>query len=350
MMKIGILTLPLRMNIGGALQAYALQTAIKRLGHEVVLIDRAENRKKDFLNVIKDVAKAILNRKPPVTELGSFVRKNIVPQTDVIDTDRKLEKLNCEHFDAFVVGSDQIWREKYCRSIKKNFFLDFVKDDNVKKIAYAASFGVDEWEYDEKMTRELTALLQKFNAVSVREDSGVNLCRLYPNVEAKQLIDPTLLLSPEDYRQLMTQDSPTAAPELVAYLLDSSENKQSLCSLIGNKLSLTPYLINPVDGQISVSQWLQCFSEAKFILTDSFHGSIFSILFKKPFLSIGNNERGMARFHSLLKMVGLENRLFLIGDDLPENVLQENIDWEKVHAILENKREEAISFLVNSLK
>ena len=349
-MKIGILTLPLRMNIGGALQAYALQTAIKRLGHEVVLIDRAENKKRNFLNFIKDIARAILNRKPPVTELGSFVRNNIAPRTDVINTDRKLEKLNRASFDAFVVGSDQIWREKYCRSIKKNFFLDFVKGNHVKRVAYSASFGVDEWEYDENTTKELTALLQKFDAVSVREDSGVNLCRLYLNVEARQLIDPTLLLSPDDYRQLMTPDVPPAAPELLVYLLDPSESKQALCSQVGHKLSLDPRFPDPAGGQISVSRWLQCFSEAKFVLTDSFHGSIFSILFKKPFLAIGNNERGMARFHSLLNMFELSSRLVMNEKELPEKVLQEDIDWEKVHTVLENKRREALSFLINSLK
>jgi len=349
-MKIGLLTLPLRLNIGGALQAYALQTTIKKLGHEVLLIDRTENTSCNFLNLVKGLLKTILNKKAPITEIGAFVQSNINPRTAVIDSDRKLEKLNREQFDAFVVGSDQIWREKYCRSIKKNFFLDFVKGNSVKRISYAASFGVDEWEYDEKMTMEMSALLQKFNAVSVREDSGVVLCRQHLNIEAVQLIDPTLLLSPEDYCSLMMSDSADANPELLAYMLDYNESKQSLCSLLGNQLSLTPCLLNPVDGQISISHWLHSFAKARFIVTDSFHGSIFSILFKKPFLVVGNNERGMARFYSLLKMVGLENHLLLSGDVLPMELINQDVDWEKVHAILENKREEARSFIINSLK
>jgi hypothetical protein len=349
-MKIGLLTLPLRMNIGGALQAYALQLVIRKLGHEVLLIDRAENKSRDFINFVKELIKTILNRKSSITEIGYFVQKNIVPRTALIDADSKLEKLNRQHFDAFVVGSDQIWREKYCRSIKKNFFLDFVKDNRVKRISYAASFGVDEWEYDEKMTKELATLLQKFNAVSVREDSGVVLCRQHLNVEAVQLIDPTLLLSPEDYVPLMNSDSSAENSELLAYMLDYNESKEALCSLVGNKLSLVTSLLNPGDSQIPVSRWLQSFANARFIVTDSFHGSIFSILFKKPFLVVGNNERGMARFSSLLKMFGLENRLLLNTNELPMELLTDVIDWEKVNALLDTKREEAISFLINSLK
>jgi len=349
-MKIGLLTLPLRMNIGGALQAYALQSVIRKLGHEVLLIDRAENKSRDFINFVKELIKTILNRKSPITEIGYFVQKNIVPRTALIDGDSKLEKLNRQHFDAFVVGSDQIWREKYCRSIKKNFFLDFVKDNRVKRISYAASFGVDEWEYDEKMTKELATLLQKFNAVSVREDSGVVLCRQHLNVQAVQLIDPTLLLSPKDYAPLMNSDSSAENSELLAYMLDYNESKEVLCSLVGNKLSLVTSLLNPGDSQIPVSRWLQSFANARFIVTDSFHGSIFSILFKKPFLVVGNNERGMARFSSLLKMFGLENRLLLNTNELPMELLTDAIDWEKVNALLDTKREEAISFLINSLK
>jgi len=349
-MKIGLLTLPLRMNIGGALQAYALQSVIRKLGHEVLLIDRAENKSRDFINFVKELIKTILKRKVPITEIGFFVQKNIVPRTALIDSDSKLKKLNRQHFDAFVVGSDQIWREKYCRSIKKNFFLDFVKENSVKRISYAASFGVDEWEYDEKMTKELADLLQKFNAVSVREDSGVVLCRQHLNVEAVQLIDPTLLLSPEDYAPLMMADSTAVNSELLAYMLDYNESKEALCSLVCNKLSLTTSLLNPGDSQISVSHWLQSFANARFVVTDSFHGSIFSILFKKPFLVVGNNERGMARFSSLLKMFGLENRLLLNTNELPMELLTDSIDWEMVNALLKTKREEAISFLINSLK
>ena len=199
-MKIGILTLPLHTNYGGILQAYALQTVLERMGHEVSLI---EKRREPFklplwkapLSYGKRILKNMighpfpifyeqkLNREIPVVcqYTDKFIKKHI--KRRIIDNYIDVHQYG---FDAIVVGSDQIWRPKYFRPIE-HAYLDFTEGWNIKRIAYAASFGTDKWEYTLKQTRICRRFLQSFDTVSVREISGVDLCREHFNIQAIHL-------------------------------------------------------------------------------------------------------------------------------------------------------------------
>src|SRR5690606_30541311 len=127
-------------------------------------------------------------------------------------------------FSAVVVGSDQVWRPRYSPNIY-NFFLDFLKNNStIKKVAYAASFGTEDWEYTEEQTREARELIKHFNAVSVRESSGVLLCDKYLNrKDAVHVLDPTLLLKAEDYNQLINKTKKEIG--LFTYVLDETKEK-----------------------------------------------------------------------------------------------------------------------------
>ena len=107
--------------------------------------------------------------------------------------------INDYNFDGYIVGSDQVWRPRYCKKTLMNNFLDFTNGINVKRLSYAASFGVDSWEFTKDETTKCAELIKTFNAISVREASAVDLCKQYLGVESKQVLDPTLLLSSEDY-------------------------------------------------------------------------------------------------------------------------------------------------------
>ena len=186
-MKIGLLTLPLNLNYGGVLQAYALQNILSKMGHEVWLIDRVENSSLDLKFTIKRMGRKILYPAPNPSHLHQFIEQQITPKTKQIDSNKKMHQLKKMQMEAYIVGSDQVWREKYCRSIKMNYFLDFVEDVKALKIAYAASFGVDAWEYDEGQTLTIRNLLHCFKAVSVREKSAVHLCKEFLDIDAQHL-------------------------------------------------------------------------------------------------------------------------------------------------------------------
>ncbi len=155
-------------------------------------------------------------------------------------------------------------------------------------------------------------LLKKFDAVSVREASGINICRNYFGVEALQMLDPTLLLSADDYRGLICKaHTEPSNGNILVYILDKTPEKVALVEKIAKDKNLIPFWLDspdeyqsnlPLEKQIkmSVEQWLKSFGDAEFVFTDSFHGCIFSIIFRKQFLVFGNPKRGLSRFYSLL--------------------------------------------------
>ena len=184
-------------------------------------------------------------------------------------------------FDAFVVGSDQIWRARYAKLFPgvRNAFLLFTKGWNVKRISYAPSFGTDKWEYDKSDTAVCAMMAQMFDAVSVRETSGVELCKDYLNVDATHVVDPTLLLDATDYGKLVKEDTPKGQGNLMCYVLDKGADVENILSDIAQKSSLNPFYANSQTEnqkltleeriQPSVEQWLQGFSDAELVVTDS---------------------------------------------------------------------------------
>lgn len=369
-MKIGILTLPLHTNYGGILQAYALQTVLERMGHKVSLIET--HRKplklplwKAPLSYGKRILKNIsghpfpifyeqkMNRETPIVcqhtdkFIEKYIKQRIVNNyTDVHEND----------FDAIVVGSDQIWRPKYFPNIK-TAYLDFTEGWNIKRAAYAASFGTDDWEYTHKQTKECGRLLQSFDVVSVREISGVDLCRNHFRVQATHVLDPTMLLESEDYIKLIeVADTPKSPGTLLNYILDETPEKTALIEKIAKDKGLVPFRVNskveninaPLKERIQppVEQWLRGFYDAEFVITDSFHACVFSILFNKPFFVIGNTARGMSRFTSLLSMFGLKNRLIHSNSSIYNET---NISWQNVMTLLNYNRRKSRDFLLKGL-
>lgn len=210
----------------------------------------------------------------------------------------------------------------------KDAYLEFTRGWDIKRIAYATSFGVDDLsEYIPDEIRQCASALQLFDSVSVREDSGVRLCREHFAVEARHVLDPTMLLSKEDYETLVNQSNVAESPgDMLCYILDPTEFKSKVISEISSEKGLTPFNVFaetdntrlPLQQRVQppVESWLRGFMDAKFIVTDSFHACVFSIIFGKPFIAIGNAGRGMSRFTSLLSQLSLENRLLPTESDL----------------------------------
>ena len=182
-------------------------------------------------------------------------------------------------------------------------------------------------------------LVKKFDAVSVREDSGVDLCKRYLDIDSEHLLDPTMLLKKEDYIRLFENSNTPASPgTLMCYILDETPEIELLINKIARERGLIPFRASskvennraPLVERIqpSVEQWLRGFYDAKFIVTDSFHACVFSILFNKPFIAIGNKGRGLSRFISLLSRFSLEDRLLL---NLSNEYHLNEIDWYQIN-------------------
>jgi len=181
--------------------------------------------------------------------------------------------------------------------------LGYAKQIDINRIAYAASFGSNKWEFSLIQTIRCARLAKKFHAISVREKSGVTLCQNKLNVNADYVLDPTLLLNKNQYLAL-TKDIPIRKEKLlVAYILDSSSISVSQSERIAQEKNLTlVYFTAGVDSSKTIPEWLSLFRDAAYIITDSFHGTVFSIIFEKEFKCIQNKSRGNARFESLLDL------------------------------------------------
>lgn len=378
-MKLGILTQSMAANYGCNLQAYALQTVLERMGHEVEILDRWDARKAYSLNgrvsnscirFFKDCGK-LLFRHPIYHTIEEkdrpyywrhFIRfqKEYLHLTyQLRSTEDMKTYIASRPFDGFVVGSDQVWRPSYNLNDKLyDMFLVFAEGRQVKRFSYAASFGVDFWEYTEEQTRVCSELIKQFDAVSVREKSGVALCAYNLGVKAEHVLDPTMLLGTADYNILIEQRfADQAAGDLFCYILDSSATALQAMEYVEHTTCLKRFTCLPLVPENtydvfhkkqcilpSPEEWLRCFRDAKMVLVDSFHGMVFSIIYNKPFWVIGNEKRGLARFHSLLELFGLENRLVSAGQ-LRKTDLNSPIAWSSVNDKLDFYKMKSIDFL-----
>lgn len=382
-MKIVIFTQPLGHNYGGLLQAYALQKYLGLNGIQSLIVDMPK-KKLPTTMIIRFVSfcKRLLLRyamgkksnsvwvyhesaqtRNKIYENLNIFKNHYLKLTDVIMPNSDFSMISTTDISGYIVGSDQVWRPKYS-PYQPHYFLDFVKDKiEVKRIAYAASFGVDDNEFSDKLLGICKPLAQKFDAISVREDSGIELCKKLFEVNAVQVLDPTLLLDAEHYTKLSYErDDFSNDGNLFTYVLDENNEKQQIIDAVIRETALKSFRILPKSKYKEVGikhiedcvlppieQWLRGFVDAKYVVTDSFHGTVFSILFKRPFIAIANSSRGVTRFTSLLKLFGLEDRLVLKPEDVTPELINKPIDYKRVYTILEAERKKSKKFLMDAL-
>lgn len=367
-LQIGILTLPMNRNYGGNLQAFALTRVLRDLGHRPVLLNRRQGSKEPSAEAGDQVEKPAIPLYSDRIGLGKnvqnrvFIEEHMAPISRPFYSSSALGGQIAEYgFDALIVGSDQVWRPKYARGILDDFFLGFLDetDRKAKRIAYAASFGSEADEYRAK--DKASELLQRFDAVSVREDSAVDLCRDMFGVKAQHVLDPTLLLSKNDYTSVLSEGQRSGdGKHLLTYVLDATPDKLDVINKISAALSKEPrttsgrpfVAADPLKeggGDKSVEAWLASFNQAAYVVTDSFHGVAFSIIFNRPFLAYGNADRGLAGFQSLLKVLGLEDRIVVESGDVDIERLLRPIDWDAVNGRLDALKAESLQFLTDAL-
>ena len=357
-MRIGIVTQPLHNNYGGILQNYALQQVLKRLGHTPVTLDFIPQTPlwRFVLSMCKSLTLYFIpGRRHPFAcyrskrnnRMQAFVENYIKRTRPVKKYSSKL--LRKYHIEGLIVGSDQVWRPCY-NVYLEDMFLAFARKSKIKKIAYSASFGVNTMEFSKLQLKRCASLLQQFDKVSVREASGVDLCRDYFHVDAELVLDPTLLLDKSDYERLCTNVPRRTEKFIACYLLDPTEEQQWHIDRMAQYLHMTTkYFTSYHSASLTVEEWLAMFRDAAYVVTDSFHGTIFSIVFEKPFITIANNVRGVDRFVSLLRTVGLETQLIYSAEKLTEELYCDPINWQTVDIALSTCKEKSMTYLEKSL-
>ncbi|MCM1157288.1 MAG: polysaccharide pyruvyl transferase family protein [Bacteroidales bacterium] len=268
--------------------------------------------------------------------------------------------------DGFIVGSDQVWNYGISGHWRKTFFLKYV-EEHKKKISYAASFGHDFSTDPPKEIPVHQKLLRRFDAISVREQSGVDILRDVYGVRAQRVLDPVFMVDREVYDEVMKEsDRKVDEPFIATYILDPTPEKREAMLYLAEKKGMK--LINMLDGfrqkqeankeklqldvdeNVEVQDWLYYIGHCEYLITDSCHGASFAMIYEKPFVCIGNEARGLTRFESLFRLVKLEDRLVLDAKEIPERPdLLEPVDYAPVKEILKEEREAASEWLKKAL-
>ena len=358
LMRIAIITLHRVYNYGSALQAFATQTVFERRGHEVKIIDYITPQRtkwKLFWGNGADDTAGLFYRLAKLGSIvlkeltfGAFVRSELKLTKKYITAD-DLEK-DPPEADLYVTGSDQTWNSVYNEGVDRGFFLDFVPE-SARRISYVASFGKTRLDNEEiELTKKY---LDRYEALSVREESAKDIISLLGRKDAIQLIDPTLMLSKAEW---MTKASKRLVKErylLLMLLYNEDNDATKYARYIADKLGLKlvklswelrkQEIIDQLFTHRTPADFLSLFNYADYIVTNSFHGLAFSINLEKEFIIVPRNEFN-SRIESLLKLVDLQDRM-VTNLDMVDQCIQTNIQYSVINRVIEKEREKTNRFL-----
>lgn len=371
MKKIGILTFHTAMNYGAILQTYALYHTIASMGYMPVIINRQATT--IFSGKWKAILRYILIKVLPLKicsfhkrflmakRFDIFSKKNLPNKTFPSFSSQQLKRRHID-IDCVVAGSDQIWNYNLSESQSPGMGLDMFVGflpERIKRVSYAASFGTAKWNYDTRLTAEINALLCKFSAISVRENSGIDICDKVFKLKAETVLDPTLLLSPRHYDKLIQDSMLESTPYILIFKFNWDDGFCNMIEALSNKTTLPICSINSKRESNhyrsvyspTVEQWLAYIKNAHLVITDSFHALSFSIIYNKPFVVLNNGipER-MDRQTDLLKSLGINDRC-LSYEDVVNNIGSlMKLSYSEVNKRLALKQKKSIDFLKRSLQ
>ncbi len=334
-------------NYGNALTNYALHTFLQNQGKKVVVLD-------NFCTLT------------PINQFRKFAQEHYTLSSRYFPVyDYAMLNACC---DTFVVASDQNWNYGYSRyyGYGNYFLLDFAADDK-KKVSYATSFGTAASAPPGDVG---LGLYQRFDAISVREEFGVELCRKEYDVQASWVLDPVFLLKKQDYDRLLAKTPvPEAEPYIAVYFLDPTEEKRQLCLEIQRAMGGMK-IINMMDANLrsmdyymrileydnirtglDVETWLAYIRHADYVITDSYHGTCFSVIFEKNFVAAKNRES--ARFDTFKRFEEVSGRIIgkaeLSDQTYEAEQFVQPIDYESVNAELAVEIEKSIGFIQENI-
>lgn len=323
-----------RINYGADLTAFALQYLIDTLGnYSSLLIDN------QFLCFKYDCVNF---------NFFKYFEKNI-KKTKYLSKYSDFVDLNNDS-GIFISGSDQVFRISRLGEHRYQYLLEYVNNDK-KKIAFSASFGVDKEKFlrensSETITHMKTSL-KSFDFISVREKSGVEICKDLFGVDAEWIIDPVFILDKSNYDELIKNSTKDFSNKIVSYVLDTNREYKKSHKYLSKKYNLE--VIELANSNESIENWLAAIKNCKFLITDSYHGMCFAIIFNKPFICLANKQRGASRFESILEMLNIENKCINDVKEIYEKDCIFKIDYEKVNQRIEEEAQKGLHFLKKAL-
>lgn len=381
-MKIGVITFWYgNGNYGMMLQCWALQQVLKEIGHQPFVIRYSRKLRKGvprlFLEMLGLYSLVLSIVNPSKAKLLQGKKKH--------DAQRQFEIFRQTHLtfsehtyyslkqiqqrpplaECYIAGSDQIWSLNPSEENNQAYFLNF-GDKRVKRISYAPSFGFS--LYPETLSSSLKKLLSRLDAVSCREQSGVNICQSI-GINATKVIDPTLLLDKSYYISLASKGtSITDHPFIFIYSLNIQDSEEIRFKELRRCFADKSYqfLVTPADGYYqgeelfgsdviysyaTIEQWIYNIYNSDLLVTSSFHGICMAVILEKPFIYMplgGYHSNSNGRIMDLLQILNLESRI-LLNERKYKDLLQHNIDWKDVKQRLDRNKQSSLTFLNDSL-
>lgn len=341
-------------NYGSCLNGYAVYRVLKDMGKSVLMISKPNATLNDW-EVVNTHNARFVDRFYDPTEVSPCL------------STKSHEELN-DYCDTFISGSDQIWNYFVNKIFDMTFMLNFAHSEK-KKLSFGTSFG-KEVDITPKDKRAYSAsLLKQYNAIAVREESGVRICNEIYGINATTVVEPVFCLPLSEYQKLAEcSQLQLEQPYILTYILDPTPEKreaiQYYCEISGmkaynvldgdprkydkNKLLLD---LPDIMDKIGADDFMKLYMNASLVITDSFHGSAFAIIFNKPLLSITNITRGAVRFNELLGKFKVLDRLCTNPAEIPHDPrFLEPIDYMETNRIIESERNRSIEWLRHVLE
>lgn len=354
-------------NYGSALQTYALHKVLNNLSPnqiESVVVDYCPDvlKDKDVLNPLKNMwdsdeeSKRMCELSMPAIRVNNdkfnmFYKNNYRITEGKYTSENFNEILEKENLDGFVCGSDTIWCIQEFGGFDDGYFANYPAMKNAHSISYAASFG--DAVFDKDQEQVLKEKLQNYKAIAVRENNRIDFIRENTNVLVERVVDPTLLLTGEDYTDI-TAERLIEEPYIVLYSRRYNKNMEKYaddiakklgCKVVEISLRATNASKHIMFYEAGVEEFLSLVKHAECVVTNSFHGAIFSIQMHKEFY-LFSREQCDTKIDELLEMLGLMDRKMITGDE----TIGKTIEYDKVEEILATRRDGSKTYLRKALK
>lgn len=353
-MKIGILTFPNSPSYGATLQMCGLYSTLKEFGCEVEIINYRNTfmtKKKHILKHNENFLKKYIFIALDIPSKLKFKKfeKNMTTYPDNIITEKDNLEIISNRYDYLICGSDQVWNP-FVTGEDLNYFFKFCKE-NSKKISYAASFGVE--KLTEEFSSKVKEELKKFKNISIREKEGAKIIENLLDYECPIVLDPSMLLTQEKWEKMQKKVKGLPKKYIAKFIFNYDNNVEEKILELSKKTKLPVVVIGGTlfskfkkgifTGNIGPTEWLYVLNNAEYVVTDSFHGAAFSIIFhKKLYVSLASSTN--SRLKTLLHTFELNDRI------ISEKLSFEEIDYQKVQKIMIKKREESLDYLKNSIR
>ena len=364
-MKVGILTFPNSKSYGAVLQMFATYMVCQERGYDAEIINyhnawmkqekhftQSNERSGNFVWLKKKISNLLHIR---MIKGFSKFEENMIkyPKRPIVDK-QQLRHIG-NRYSAVICGSDQVWNPDIT-NYDVSYFLDFCGADT-SRISYAPSFGVE--EVSEEFGEKIKGELEQFDAISVREEAGQKIVRSLIGVEPQRVIDPTLLIDAEQWRKYESKHPQAEGDYILYYTIRSSDTLWKYCLDLAQKTNMKILRIgsNVISkrlkaqegmeyvSDVTPDEWLYLVRNAKYVVTNSFHGTAFSINFRRNFY-VEFSSLTNSRLENIVKMLGLEDRVLSEGKE----IVPGQTDYTKTEAVLPGIKEESLTFLLQALE